>query len=223
MLGANSEGIPSSITITVGDPISVLWSPTTRDFNPIENDRGDRSHHDTFFVGFKDWMTFEMGNTPMIWRRVVFWSYARSLFAQTILDGSGNYYRRTSPFTYSNQAGFFNEVILGTEGIDWEQAHMYKAQLDPRRIRVISDRRQTINPRNGTGFLKTPSPYHSIRRKVMYDDKELGGDTQSSIWSIVAPNAPGNLYVWDTFVLPTTYGTNPVSVRYETRVYWRES
>lgn len=224
LLGARSTGGVQDIIVGVANPVNVLWSPTTRLFNTVENGPSHRNSTTIYFKGINERVYLELGDTPMVWRRVVFWSYARYEWAQSILDG-GNYYRRFEPFGYSEQPDFFETILRGTIALDWTQGRIYDAAMDPITTRVISDRKMTVNPRNDTGFLKNRKLWYNIGRKFIYNDEEAGSGLVPGIWSAIAPGLPGNLYIWDHFYIPSgpAAGEGLANVHMESTVYWHES
>lgn len=212
----------TSFTISVGPPIYNMWAPTTRNRTDLEHGPADRNSDRCFFVGWKDRIYINLGDAPLIWRRTLFWSYRQDPIALSPTDvGTGDYYRRTQPFTYASDAALVESFYKGTVNRDWHVDFAYDAKFDNHRKKVIYDKKIVINPKAAAG-VRNMRPWYPIRRWIQYDDEEVGSDTISSPWAATAPNNPGNLYCLDTFALPVTYGTQPVVVRMESTVYWRE-
>lgn len=228
MLAANSAGDTSNasgILVTGDEVVMNLWAPATRDYEEVENSPADRNQTTVFFVGVKESM-YMFANTPFIWRRVVFWSYNRYLFAESVSNSEGTRYRRSEQFGPLTHPELVEELFEGTLDIDYQNRTLFDAKIDRNKIKVVSDRRRIINPGMERGALRDMKLWTQVRRRVIYDDDEVGRDVASSVWSAQTPGSMGNLYILDLFsvALNSVAGTEAGSVRYNsTTVYWREN
>lgn len=211
----------TTLSVTVGPPIYALWAPTTRDRTDLEHGPSDRNSDRIYFTGWKDRIAITLGDAPLIWRRIVFWSYSAVALAISPTDpGTGDVYRRVEPFSHISQAALVESFWKGTLNRDWHSDFSFDAKFDNHRNRVISDRKRVINPKFAQGF-RNYFLWYPIRRWIQHDDEEAGSDTIGSVWAATTPNSPGNLYVLDVFALAQR-GTDAATVRYESTVYWRE-
>jgi len=229
MLAANAAGDTSnaSAILVNGDEVVMnLWAPLTRNFEETENSPADRNATKVFFVGIKESL-YMFANTPFIWRRVVFWSFNRYLFAESVENTDGTRYRRSEPFTPTTHPELVEELFEGTLDVDWQRRTLFDAKIDRGKIKVVSDRRRIINPGMERGAMRDMKLWTSVRRQVIYDDDEFGRDIASSVWSAQTPGSMGNLYVLDLFSIPigsVAVGPEAGNVRYNsTTVYWREN
>nr|QJB18663.1 MAG: capsid protein [Genomoviridae sp.] len=226
MLGANGLGVQTGFVLaaTGGDVAYNLWSPPTREYDNQEVDPQDRNRQDIFFVGWKDVMYMEIGQA-LIWRRIIFWSYERYEFAQSVLNSSGNYFRRWEPYTNSTHPEVTQDILRGTEGIDYAERFTFDAQTDSKKIRVIYDKKRVINPKSTIITVKNYKMWHPIRRKIVFDNPESGDSLEEGVWSVESPNSAGNLYVLDMFAhaVGSTGASLSTSIRPESTVYWRET
>lgn len=222
MLGADSSGTVGGVFIPPGNVTFTMWAPATREFQADETGPADRNRWDVFFVGFKDMVYFELVR-PIIWRRVVFWTHERYEWAQSVLNSSGDYFRRVEPQTVLSQPDFINDLLQGDVGRDYENRFMFDSKIDNRRNRVVYDRKITVNVGNDSiGKIVNFKRWHDIRRLIQYDDAESGGDIETQVWAVDKSGTSGNLYVLDMFHMGLGSTGNDAFVRYESDVYWHE-
>jgi hypothetical protein len=72
----------------------------------------------------------------------------------------------------------------------------------------------------------TRKMWHPVNKTIMYSDKENGSTPQTTGWSSMSPNSPGNFYILDIFStgqdLPgDTTGVGEFGS--EATVYWHEN
>jgi hypothetical protein len=226
MLGATSTGTIQPITLATGfNSVAYnLWSPPTREYDNQEVDPQDRNRSSIFFVGWKDVMYMEM-TQAVIWRRIVFWSYKRYEFAQSVLNSDGNYFRRWEPYLNDIHPEVTEDILRGSDGIDYSERFSFDAQTDPKKIRVIYDRKRVFNPFANNPTVRNFKMWHPIRKKIVFDDPEEGDDMESNVWSVESPRSAGNVYVLDMFAHAVSQGptAGPTTINAESTVYWRET
>ena len=226
MLGASGAGAIQPITIAsvAGSVTYNLWSPPTREYENEQVDPMDRNRQSIFFVGWRDVMYIEM-TQALIWRRIIFWSYKRYEFAQSVLNTSGNYFRRWDPYTDSFHPEVTEDVLRGQDGIDYVERFSFDAQTDSNKIRVIYDRKRVFNPMANNPTVRNFKFWHPIRKKIVFDNPEEGDNLESTVWSVESPNSAGNLYVLDMFAHAVSTGAEagPTTINAESTVYWRET
>ncbi|UBQ66265.1 Cap protein [finch CRESS-DNA virus] len=227
MLAANSAGdtTTSGVLVTGDEVVMNMWAPATRSYDEVENSPADRNSTKVYFVGVKESL-YMYANTPFIWRRVVFWSYNRYLFAESVENSEGTRYRRSEQFGPTTHPELVEEIFEGTLNTDYQNRTLFDAKVDRSKIRVISDRRRIINPGMERGALRDMKLWTNVRRRIIYDDDEFGRNVASSVWSAQTPGSMGNLYILDLFSvgINSVAGSEAGSVRYNsTTVYWREN
>lgn len=226
MLGANALGVTLSFTLAAtGGQVSYnLWSPPTREYDDQKVTPQDRNRNEVFFVGWKDHLYMEIGQA-LIWRRIIFWSYERYEFAQSVLNSAGQYFRRWEPYTNSTHPEVTEDVLRGVDGIDYNERFAFDAQTDSKKIRVVYDRKRVINPKSTIITVRNFKMWHPIRRKIVFDNPEAGDMLEEGVWSVESPNSAGNLYVLDMFAhaVVSTPESRSTQIRPESTVYWRET
>jgi hypothetical protein len=117
-------------------------------------------------------------------------------------------------------------------GVDFSENTRWNAPLDDKLLTIVYDRSCTINPNyaapQGATFGKsmTRKMWHPVNKTIMYTDKENGSTPQTTGWSSMSPNSPGNFYILDIFStgqdLPgDTTGVGEFGS--EATVYWHEN
>lgn len=169
-----------------------------------------RQNKEIYFVGWKDiWRFHITGGSAFIWRRIVFSSYEQFEFSSLPGNGVQGYMRNIQPNGIPTTGGDFDmidELFSGTKGIDW--ADPMTAPVDTHRVRVMSDRKMTLLPRNDTGYETEQRRWQSVKKRLVYDDDEIGDDmegeapgTNSSPWSAEQRGSVGNVYCVDFSIL----------------------
>lgn len=147
-------------------------------------------------------------------------------FAESVSNSEGTRFRRSEQFGPLTHPELVEELFEGTLDIDYQNRTLFDAKIDRNKIKVVSDRRRIINPGMERGALRDMKLWTQVRRRVIYDDDEVGRDVASSVWSAQTPGSMGNLYILDLFsvALNSVAGAEAGSVRYNsTTVYWREN
>ena len=190
-----------------------------------------RQNKEIYFVGWKDiWRFHITGGSAFIWRRIVFSSYEQFEFSSLPGNGVQGYMRNIQPNGIPTTGGdidMIDELFSGTKGIDW--ADPMTAPVDNHRVRVMSDRKMTLLPRNDTGYETEQRRWHSVKKRLVYDDDEIGDDmegeapgTNSSPWSAEQRGSVGNIYCVDFFDSMGTDNTDRLRIRVESKRYWHE-
>lgn len=153
------------------------------------------------YTGYKEVVNIATGK-PLVWRRMVFWSFDRYVDAQPAVkdvSGVGTLNRNITPLGLGTAQQFFK----GTLNVDFTANTLHQVPLDTNKCQVVSDRRRTLNPRyqsSDTYDFIFEQKFWYRGGKIIYDDSEYGSKVlEPSGWASLAPQQKGNLYILDMF------------------------
>lgn len=197
-----------------------IWCPTARLRNatsidgrpPTVADESTRTSTDCFMVGLRERINLESkGAASWFWRRIVFTIYG----IETLLDPNGNI---RVPWAWDGTTGtlrlvgslnsgtdtsnairdnFLGLMFTGVEGEDWLDP--IEAQVDKRRIKLISDRVTTINSGNDFGAVRNMKRYYAFNRTLRYNEEQDGAQQSQNLLSAIDSSSMGDVYVYDIF------------------------
>lgn len=233
-LGASSSGA-NPIQLHAGNNY-FLWSPSYLEQQDESYDYV-RNAQNVFFRGVQD-RVFLSAAFAFTWRRVCFFSYEQLVagipfFVDPSNEEDPHIVRRPlREINPKNASDFFAYAWKGTVGVDFSENTRWNAPLDDKLLTIVYDRSCTINPNyaapQGATFGKsmTRKMWHPVNKTIMYTDKENGSTPQTTGWSSMSPNSPGNFYILDIFStgqdLPgDTTGVGEFGS--EATVYWHEN
>jgi hypothetical protein len=233
-LGASSSGA-NPIQLHAGNNY-FLWSPSYLEQQDESYDYV-RNAQSVFFRGVQD-RVFLSAAFAFTWRRVCFFSYEQLVagipfFVDPSNEEDPHIVRRPlREINPKNASDFFAYAWKGTVGVDFSENTRWNAPLDDKLLTIVYDRSCTINPNyaapQGATFGKsmTRKMWHPVNKSIMYTDKENGSTPQTTGWSSMSPNSPGNFYILDIFStgqdLPgDTTGVGEFGS--EATVYWHEN
>jgi hypothetical protein len=233
-LGASSSGA-NPIQLHAGNNY-FLWSPSYLEQQDESYDYV-RNAQSVFFRGVQD-RVFLSAAFAFTWRRVCFFSYEQLVagipfFVDPSNEEDPHIVRRPlREINPKNASDFFAYAWKGTVGVDFSENTRWNAPLDDKLLTIVYDRSCTINPNyaapQGATFGKsmTRKMWHLVNKTIMYTDKENGSTPQTTGWSSMSPNSPGNFYILDIFStgqdLPgDTTGVGEFGS--EATVYWHEN
>jgi hypothetical protein len=233
-LGASSSGA-NPIQLHAGNNY-FLWSPSYLEQQDESYDYV-RNAQSVFFRGVQD-RVFLSAAFAFTWRRVCFFSYEQLVagipfFVDPSNEEDPHIVRRPlREINPKNASDFFAYAWKGTVGVDFSENTRWNAPLDDKLLTIVYDRSCTINPNyaapQGATFGKsmTRKMWHPVNKSIMYTDKENGSTPQTTGWSSMSPNSPGNFYILDIFStgqdLPgDTTGVGEFGS--EATVYWHET
>jgi hypothetical protein len=233
-LGASSSGA-NPIQLHAGNNY-FLWSPSYLEQQDESYDYV-RNAQSVFFRGVQD-RVFLSAAFAFTWRRVCFFSYEQLVagipfFVDPSNEEDPHIVRRPlREINPKNASDFFAYAWKGTVGVDFSENTRWNAPLDDKLLTIVYDRSCTINPNyaapQGATFGKsmTRKMWHPVNKTIMYTDKENGSTPQTTGWSSMSPNSPGNFYILDIFStgqdLPgDTTGVGEFGS--EATVYWHEN
>ena len=233
-LGASSSGA-NPVQLHAGNNY-YLWSPSYLEQQDESYDYV-RNAQNVFFRGVQD-RVFLSAAFAFTWRRVCFFSYEQLVagipfFVDPPNEDDPHIVRRPlREINPKNASDFFAYAWKGTVGVDFSENTRWNAPLDDKLLTIVYDRSCTINPNyaapQGATFGKsmTRKMWHPVNKTIMYTDKENGSTPQTTGWSSMSPNSPGNFYILDIFStgqdLPgDTTGVGEFGS--EATVYWHEN
>ena len=233
-LGASSSGA-NPLQLHAGNNY-FLWSPSYLEQQDESYDYV-RNAQSVFFRGVQD-RVFLSAAFAFTWRRVCFFSYEQLVAGIPFFVDPPNeddphiVLRPLREINPKNAADFFAYAWKGTVGVDFSENTRWNAPLDDKLLTIVYDRSCTINPNyaapQGATFGKsmTRKMWHPVNKTIMYTDKENGSTPQTTGWSSMSPNSPGNFYILDIFStgqdLPgDTTGVGEFGS--EATVYWHEN
>lgn len=183
---------------------------------------------DTIFMnGYKERISIQ-ANSPIIWRRIVFWTYFENEAAVGprkggSTSGSAAYYtRQMTPV--QNTADLRQIIFRGIQGIDYNARTMINAPLNRDVIDVVMDKTQTVNPIGG-GMPRIQNRKHYFKGgKIVYHQKESGSVETNSAWSVPGRKSKGNMYIFDLFSDNGFSDSKTTKGQFscEGRLYWSE-
>lgn len=225
-------GSPSAggLAIPGNIPATLLFSPTTRDRDPLGNSTSEslRTNDRCYYRGFKERV---MINTTTAaswrWRRIVF---ACKGITSRIPGLRGNYETNAGwPRALVNLSGDpagtlrngLEELLFeGQAGIDWLTT--YTAKVDTKRVTLMYDKTRVINSGNQLGKFATYNMWHPINKNVVYDNDEQGEGKTNSAISTTSREGLGDVFVVDLFSCATGNAADALGFEPECTTYWHE-
>lgn len=190
-----------------------LWSPSYMEQNVASGAHENRTIRDRqriYFRGVRD-NVFLTTSAPVMWRRVVFFMHMPVVAAQPYIitnevDFQHYYSRKMNRLDPDgNDENLFEYLFRGTVGRDYTVETRFNAPMDNRNVKVLSDRKVTINPSiaatggGNIGKIHNRKLWHPVNRSITYRDEEDGRKILTSGWSTNSPQSPGNLFILDVF------------------------
>ena len=210
------------------------FSPTFRELD--YNMRATRHNSLTFGKGYRERVLIRVSQ-PVLWRRIVFWTYERPFGAipwrvAEPIDTDQEYYTRRldRKNLFGSDVQLRDIMFRGTLGIDYRQETIHNARVDKEKNRVVFDKTLNVTPNYDAstdefGKIMEVSMWHAINKNIRYDDIEEGSSKISNGWSAMTQRSPGNMIVVDIFTngdkgidLTTQIGTVQMNGTY----YWHE-
>lgn len=205
------------------------FSPTMRRGWQDENDRVVDLHHTraksrTYCNGYSETITL-MVEAPVLWRRIVFWSYAQAGALEGPRSTGGGslipYYTRQG-VPINNSQELRDWLFLGTEDRDYERPQMINAPLNVSNMKLVMDKKRTLNPYDSDlGRMYTFKHFYRGGR-IWYNDLETGSKDNFSPFSTLSRQSVGNLYIFDMFSQTVTGNSNAGWISCQGKYYWSE-
>lgn len=176
-----------------------------------------RESTEVFFKGWSERVTIRNAK-PLMWRRIVFWSFRRLSkgipyrYDSSTTPENVKTYKRRGDY-YLNDAEI-NSLFNGTVNLDFTAHNRWMAPLDRHHCRIVSDRTTTLNPGYdltasasegfSDGVIRHQKFWYGGKQgsgRIIYEDQEAGSMVfnEDNGWSSYDPKSKGNLYVMDIF------------------------
>lgn len=162
--------------------------------------------------------------SPWVQRRIVFQIRAVEFFDNGgalipfFLETSNGMVRLQNRLTPAIQLNVFNYIFQGQINADWSDPLV--AKIDTKRVKLFSDRLNTINPGSQSGGVRVQKYWYPTNKSFIYNDDEAGESVQSSyISNSVSPMK--DLFILDFF---QNSGTTSDTLQWRTEgtYYWHE-
>lgn len=222
------------------------WIPTARDLRELIptgteqpllqhfNQLNMREQSDVFWRLVKERMSIAVvGGQPWRWRRICFtmkgdrfWLEPGGIDESNWLyyyGGSTAGYRRSwfgGSSSGTRYAIMRSYIFRGAEGLDWNSP--FDAEIETRHIRVLHDKRITLNPGNDVGRGMEIKKVHEIDKNFSYGDEEFQGTYTTSPFSSEGKPGMGDYYVVDFFAPFVFDDTSTLTINSVATCYWHE-
>lgn len=234
-----------------GNPIQLFgnvlsafaFCPSARGSHWTEgNQEYSRKLTSTFAKGYAERVTLETGTAAnWRWRRIVFASKSDDIRENftfvggdsglTYSDSTNGHVRACWNFSGSPNAenAIFRQMFQGDRGVDWSD--IYNAKLNPRRIRIISDRIRNVNGGNGAAHWNGGRFYDNISKTLIYDQNESGNAKEglsvlehdpNFSWFSREDSPSGDIYVVDLFSCANGASSDTMLFVPHGTYYWHE-
>lgn len=233
-LRANFNGDqPSSTQPLDRTPYAFLWCATARGLANVPTNNA-RTVLDPYMVGLRESIEIQVtSGVPWQWRRICFTS-KRDMSAALGMTGNSKYFtglsdasaRRTIATLAGNrntgeQYALFELLFQGQNGTDWVDPIV--AKTDSTRASIKYDKTMTISSGNEKGVIRKYKRWHSMRKRLVYNGDEQGGDEISGDFSTRDAPGMGDFYVLDLF--RARYGATAEDILTfspQATLYWHE-
>jgi len=115
------------------------------------------------------------------------------------------------------------QSLLFKGRLNTDYANFFTAATDPHRVNVRYDQTRMIRSGNERGTLRNVKLWHPMGKNLIYDDDELGGETEEGFLSTRGSGSMGDYYVVDFFRPANIAGVDDV-IRFDptATLYWHE-
>lgn len=208
-----------AITATSGGFRS-LFCPTARQLAPgVDAGMSMRQSQTTYAVGYKERLQVDVsGGGVWKWRRIVFaykggnalWrgtdteDWTEPFFSKSVKSEPNDptplapdMARVIAVPTNKQHLAIRDLLWDGSEGLDW--ASEFTAKVDTKRVRLLSDKTYSFNPGNESGTSRSYNLWYPLRKNIVYDDTEIGGNAfgVGSVTSVQSKLGLGDVYIYD--------------------------
>nr|UBJ26154.1 capsid protein [Red panda feces-associated gemycircularvirus] len=219
-----------------------LWNATARDntLNQAGNignrfTQATRTSTTPYMVGLSENIEIQCNNgMPWQWRRICFTMKGTPLVLNSTTAGAyfynaieaNNGWTRVMnqvPGNPGNDPLYTLMVFLfkGQINSDWNDP--MTAPTDNSRVTIKYDKTVSLASGNEDGFIRKYKRWHPMKKTLVYNDDEIGGNEQASVLSAVGKAGMGDYYVLDLFRARQGSATSDqLTVRPESTLYWHE-
>jgi len=245
-------GIPNARDPGI-QPYVYMYQPTARDLERVPgsvtniNDSSSRTSTNCYAVGLKERISLIVNsNEEWLWRRIVFTFKGTYLVTpQSGFGGDSNnvgaFYDETTvgfPRAWTQVSGFTASpgadtnalwlslrslLFKGTYQTDWNDFATAKA--DNSRLNILYDKQVKVQSPNDNGTTRTFNRWHPFRKRLIYNDDEVGGGKQVDVgYSSMHRASMGDAYVFDMFIPGhNSEQADELEVRCSSTYYWHET
>ncbi|QCX29496.1 capsid protein [Plant associated genomovirus 20] len=246
------SGVPGSTNPGI-QPYVFAYIPTARNIDRVSGavaniqDDSSRTSTNCFAVGLKESITLNLnGAAGWYWRRICFYFKSRDLMDVSAASGfgtvgaAGTFYEETSvgfPRAWTLLAGqttptdnttalwiqMRSALFRGTYQTDW--LDFITAKTDNKRLDIVYDKTRRIQSPNAKGTSRKFNMWHSMRRRLVYNDDEVGGGKQTDVaLSSQSRDSAGDYYVIDIFRSnPDALVSEGLEIDSSSTYYWHET
>lgn len=219
-----------------------LWNATARDNTlNLSGNAGNRFTQATrtsstpYMVGLSEKIEIQCNNgMPWQWRRICFTMKGTPLVLSNSTSGSAfyNFLETNGGYTRlmnqvpgnpgSNPAyAFYVALFKGQFNTDWIDP--MTAPTDNSRLTIKYDKTVTLASGNEDGFIRSYKRWHPMKKTLVYDDDENGGNESASVLSSLGKAGMGDYYVVDLFrARAGSAASDQLTVRPQSTLYWHE-
>lgn len=146
---------------------------------------------------------------PMLWRRIVLWTYDQWYSAVPYRvaepnDPNEEYYLRRldKKELFGAQTQVRQQLFRGTSGIDYTNSALHNARVDRIKNRVVYDKTINVTPNYDAstdefGKIIERTQWHPCNKTIIYEDQEEGSSKIGSGWSSIVRKSAGNMMIVD--------------------------
>jgi len=238
---------PSFNIAAIGqNPTVFVFSPTMRYGSQLTDkfeQTNTRGSSDVFIRGFKERLRFVTSDgNPWVWRRICF-SYYDAEDDFQYFDTSDDTVKQYPPFNYNTTRGYerlwmriggvattiqedairgklYDHLFRGKKGFDWDNE--LTAPTDPQAVKIWYDKTTIIRSGNETSVMKFTPRWHGIGKRLIYSDRDAGGDQDASYKSETSRVSMGDYIIMDMFVSSPVDENVLLSIGSDATFYWHE-
>lgn len=225
-----------TVPILMGGPFYVFpWVCTARD-NTLSSgveanilDASSRTATTCYMRGLKERIQIQTNDGhPWQWRRICFTLKGRDLYQFTetsyklFAETTAGFSRLVNNIRSANMNTELNNLLFkGVDGSDWN--NYFNAKTDNRRVTIKYDRTTSIKSGNDFGMMKEYNRWHPMNKNLVYDDDEVGGNTNTSVYSAQGKAGMGDYYIVDIIAAGTgATADQQMTFNPSATLYWHE-
>jgi len=119
------------------------------------------------------------------------------------------------------QTLFVLDVVLrGSQGVDYSD--IMTAPTESKNYKFFHDSTKVIRSGNDSGTTRVFDIYHPLNKRIQYEDRELGGEWDETLFSTSGKPGMGDFYILDIFQPPFGVTDSAILVEPTSTFYWHE-
>lgn len=211
--------------------VTIIWCANERDRGdpgPDPSSEAIRASKTIFFRGVKEQVVLRT-NTSVSWRwlRICFALKGINGFIPAIRTGveTNNGWARAMVDLSSVAAGTVRnqlESLLfeGAGGTDWVSP--FSAKVDNSRVTLLYRHMRLLNSGNNNGRFFKHNQWLPVNKNIMYNDDEIGQDTNDSTRSVLSKPGIGDIFFVDFFECSSASSSDSLNFEPQATIYWHE-